>query len=201
MKIKVVLIFILCHYCWVGAAQVNTKSMISSSDALNLAHKYALISSDSASFRKLFFKLFPDNFESFNQLYGYKDSSEIKPLYNNYFKHISFLYAQKSIIPDTIFYMKIIRIGVDAKWDADAINLFQDLLFESIHANPTLTLFVLNQFNKKQIKNFCRYILDGANLSDQMVHKKYLVLLDDFADDKHIAHILHEQFYELKIQH
>ena len=127
---------------------------------------------DTLKFKQLFFASFPNNFNSFNSLYGYNDEKEM-PLYSYYYNHINFFCKLVSEQADAEGYKKLIRLGVGGHWDADAVNLLQDCIEHYVNENPSLALSQLKKFNDKEIKSIWKFFYDGPHPSDTQIEKRY----------------------------
>jgi len=179
----IVIIFNVCH------AQ-NTKLSDGTNqfpDSINLKAKklkqlYLLSTSSSAGvkeeYHQQFFDAFPNSFNEFNEIYGYVNN---KPaiLYFEADKHIIELFNKLRNINDTLYFKKLISIAIGGHWDADAVNYFQNGLKNRVINNPELTIYVLKNRSKKDIKSFWYFFFDGAHPKTQIPeHLKNIKSLD-----------------------
>lgn len=158
-----------------GTYKSTVKDSITNADPNTLKSYYekAHGTQDTLKFRRLFFLMFPNNFNSFNSMYGYNDGKGEMPLYNFYEKHISFFCRLVSEQADAEGYNKLIRLGIGGHWDADPINLLQECIVQHVNRNPSLALMQLKQFNDKEIKSFWKFFYDGPHPSDIQIKKRY----------------------------
>lgn len=178
---------------------VGNDSLKVNIEALNLNYKQSIKYPKRGEFRVLFFEYFPKDFESFNSTYGYVDGIGEMPLYDEYEHHINFFCQLDTIISDSIFYDKLVRIAFNSTWEADAINLYQDCLYDHCVKNPELIVSVLNHYSKKLIKSFCKFLFDGPHPSDVDVQRKFNKLYFDFGKiDSSISGILKEEYLKIK---
>ena len=115
---------------------------------------------DSLDFQKQFFFAFPKNFNEFNNTFGYVNKStddpekeEIGALYLESEKYLD-LFFRLTIIPDTLFYERIIAISIGAHWNADGVNFFQHRLRAKVLAKPKMTFDLLKNKADNNINSF-----------------------------------------------
>jgi len=118
----------------------------------------------SYNYREQFFKEFPNTFNQLLKLYGY-DNKNSKPniLYYEAPNHILKLFNNLSEVNDTLYYRKIIQISIGGRWDADAVNYFQNGLRHRILDNPELAVYVLKHTPHDKVKSFWYFYFDGAH--------------------------------------
>ncbi len=117
---------------------------------------------DSIKYQKKFFAAFPNDFKSFNSLYGYIEGKGAMPLYDQYSNHINFI-CRMRVIEEEEFLKKLVNLSLNGHWDADAINLLQDCIADHAAINLSLTVNVLKQFNQSEIKSFWFFLFDGPH--------------------------------------
>lgn len=114
-----------------------------------------------------FFELFPKTFSQFNQLYGFDDKKGECILYKKYQEHIGFI-CDNNNIPLKDKLSKMIAIGVNGKWDADAVSMLQQCTLNLIKDNVKISLQILNGLSKSDILNFWTYLFDGPHPNDEV---------------------------------
>jgi len=153
---------------------------------------------DSVRYAKLFFAEFPTNFASFNSIYGYSDKGGPMPLYSLYEKHISLFCKLNSTQPTTDHFSKLIKLGINGHWDADAVNALQDCILSHVNEKPGLTVTLLKQFKEKEIRSFWKFLFDGPHPDDKEVKKQYDVLYKSIGlIDKSMANLMQNEYMKL----
>lgn len=112
----------------------------------------------------LFFHFFPNTFEEFDSIFGYREN-QIGPLYDKYQQYIYLFFESQNYINESVYYNKLIKIAKDGIWDADANNLFQlcivNLVIEdSTNSQISSFLETLSTFSEIDISNFWRFYFD-----------------------------------------
>ncbi|MDN5355826.1 MAG: hypothetical protein PWQ43_768 [Rikenellaceae bacterium] len=134
--------------------------------------------------KKQFFEGFPDSFELFEQIYGYRPP--IDTLYTLYFEsynHLNLFCELRNVINKEDYYKKIIKLGIGGYWDADAINYLQHCIDICINENLPLTIKTLKSFTDDEIESFWYFIFDGP-----LRTKRLPVDIEDIKIiDEHIA--------------
>jgi len=108
-----------------------------------------------------FFKNFPNSFAELEIIYGYGE--EAISLYNVANEHIDYLFDNRKNIDLRLFVEKIAKVGINGKWDADAVNYFQNQIFVLLHL-PSMTAYVvefLNTKTKDEIESFWHFVMDS----------------------------------------
>lgn len=109
---------------------------------------------------------FPDRFEDFDSIFGYRNDSK-GPLYDMYQQYIDLFFVARQYVSSEEYYEKVINIARTGSWDADAVNLFQagivDLLSnDSINPQEKSVFFkVLSSFSNTDITHFWSFYYDG----------------------------------------
>lgn len=119
------------------------------------------LSHSNISDKIIFFNLFPNNFSDFNNIYGWNeklDSPQI--LYHISYEHISLFYRIYNIIPQDIYYRKIIDIGIGGYWEADAVNYFQHCMRNVFLNNAPEAIVTLKDYTDEDIKRFWHFFYD-----------------------------------------
>lgn len=169
-----------------------------STETLKAYYEKAHGTQDTLKFKRLFFSFFPNNFNSFNLIYGYDDEKGEMPLYDFYEKHINFFCRLISEQANAASYNKLIRLGIGGHWDADAVNLLQECIVQNINKNPSLALRELKQFNDMEIKSFWRFVYDGPHPGDIEIKKRYNSLYEKIkVSDTTIANLMKNEYEKL----
>lgn len=118
----------------------------------------------------LYFEIFPNNFESFSELFGYRTSKSGEPtlgrLYENSEKHINFLFSMN--ISKRILIEKTIAISIGGRWQADGVNYFQHNLHSLLHDHTTTFIDELARHSDEEIISFWIFCFDGYNPSTKI---------------------------------
>ncbi|MDP4206499.1 MAG: hypothetical protein Q8859_10960 [Bacteroidota bacterium] len=153
---------------------------------------------DSIEYQKLFFAAFPSDFSTFNSIYGYSDKKGPMPLYDTYEENISFLCKLDAIYSTKEYYNKLIILGINGQWDADAVEYLQECILSHINENPDLTIALLKQHNTKEIRSFLRFLFDGPHPDNKYVKRDYNVLYKKIKlMDPLMANLLREEYLKL----
>jgi hypothetical protein len=115
---------------------------------------------------KAFVRAFPNAFETFSELYGYDDTKGGRNLYSKYETHIPYFF-DCSEVSDSEKLRIVVGVGIDGRWDADAIGLFQDLSFKFISKHPKETEEILNSLVEDQASSYWYFLFDGPHPNDK----------------------------------
>jgi len=107
-----------------------------------------------------FFATFPNSFSELEAIYGYAEVA--MPLYHVANEHIDFLFDERKDIDMRLFVEKICTVGINGKWEADAVNYFQNHVSVLLHLPPMTRHVVefLNTKTKSEIESFWRFVMD-----------------------------------------
>ena len=150
----------------------------------------------------LFFKLFPDTFNSFMGLYGYGYNEESgitnyklgsNPLYEEAYDHIAFIFKCKDRISCQIFYEKMFNITKNGKWDADTPSYLQRGLKNMILQDTHHFVKFLSKKDIKDINGFWFFMIDGLVLNNMVEHMQELYNVIN-PIDKEQGDLLKKQF-------
>ncbi len=144
-----------------------------------------------------FFKLFPDTYKEIITVYGFDDNTGEKPLYFEAKDHISFLFnpPKEHLTP---LVKKSIGIAIEAKWDADAINYFQEELSNLVIKHPEEVLIVLKTKSDKKKADFWNFIFDGSSENDLQNNEKFYRIFEKIKPlDVEQSDILNREFKKL----
>lgn len=124
-------------------------------------YNLSISSKNSNLYKESFFRIFPDNFQLFDSIYGYKiineDSMYFSPLYSVSCEHIDRFYSTIDVVNKTHFYKKIINISQNGYWASDAVNCFQNNLRELLLNNTGDFIKELEFYSDIEIKNFWHF--------------------------------------------
>jgi hypothetical protein len=148
MKLIKKLIFLVC----VNVALANNLQSKKSIEAL----KDSFTKKETTKF----INEFPDSFNEFNDYFGWNNSSD-KPseLYDNSTEYIDYWYEIISVKNDKKFEQKAINICINGKWDADAINYYQDKTLEFIKSKEKF--YLINNIDSKTAKSILFFLFDS----------------------------------------
>jgi len=111
---------------------------------------------------KEFVNTFPTTFREFNELYGYEDGKGEGKLSLKCEEHISYFF-NCSEVSDHEKLNKVIRIGIDGKWDADAIAIFQISAFKLVEENINEAKEILDHLPDEKAASFWYFLFDGPH--------------------------------------
>lgn len=140
---------------------ISYKERADSLNALYLLIQNSPNISTKDSIKKLFFKLFPDDFLSLDSIYGYNKTTGPCYLYKQAVDHIVKLFFRLDNINNDDFAKKIINISIGGKWDADAINYFQHGSRQRLNNNLFLFCKLLELYSHKETLSFWHFYFDG----------------------------------------
>lgn len=112
-----------------------------------------------------FFRTFPDDFDTFNSIYGWKgwpDDSTKGMLYEEHFDQIIF-FNELSLIPQKIYIKKLIELSKNGMWDADAVSMMQHGLRKKMKEKSKIFRDVLNNYSHSIQKSFWYFYFDGPH--------------------------------------
>jgi hypothetical protein len=146
---------------------------------------------------KEFFNAFPNTFQDLNRLYGYDDEKGERSLYSKYEEHISYFF-NCSEVPNREKINKVIRIGIDGKWDADAISMFQESSFKLVKDHPNEAKGALDSLPGDKSSSFWFFLFDGPHPNDKENVKKVDLLTNLLGKKSKQSRLLLEQFQKLR---
>jgi hypothetical protein len=121
----------------------------------------SLKKSDNKETQVNYFRLFPNDFQSFERTFGYTNE-KAAPLYNNSYDYITKFYALDMVSKKEKL-QKAINIGINGKWDADAVNHFQHYLKPLILSNVDITYQILKEKDAKDVESFFFFLFSGIH--------------------------------------
>ncbi len=144
---------------------------------------------------KEFVNAFPNNFQEFNELYGYEDGKGGNILYSKT-EHINYLFTCSEVVDDEKL-NKIIEVGIDGKWDADNIGEFQNSTYALVKKYPEETKKIMDNLSDKKSASFWYFLFDGPHPSDKENVSKFESLSKLLGEKSTQSKLLSEQFQKL----
>lgn len=144
-----------------------------------------------------FVNTFPNNFEEFNQLYGYDDKVGPRILYSKP-EHVTYFF-ECSEVPVVEKLKKSIEIGINGKWDADLIGIFQDKTFNLVKSHSTEAKEILNKLPNEKAASFLYFLLDNPHPNDKEIVKKVDLLNNLLGKSSKLSRLLSEQYQKVQI--
>lgn len=126
------------------------------------------VSESGTEYQKQFFEAFPSSFSLFNKIYGFEDDTDgFNPniLYDVHLSHLNLFCSLKKSVNKKAFYKKIIILGINGHWQADAVGFLQHCTRETIKEDLPLTIEILENYSNEDIKSFWYFLFDGPHPS------------------------------------
>lgn len=109
-----------------------------------------------------FINIFPNTFENFDKLYGYEDGKGAHILYSKYDEHLNY-FAQCSDVSNRKKLNKVIKLGINGKWEADAYSSLQEIAKTLIKKQPEEAKTVLDKLSNENAASFWYFLFDGPH--------------------------------------
>jgi len=148
--------------------QINGQSL--ETDKLKVALK-SLQKNNDLNNQNTFFELFPNSFESFTNLFGYRYGKE-SPIFKDGFEYVKYFFKLDSIKEERQI-DKWINISINGYWEADIVSFFQDNLRERVFEKVDLTYSLLKKRPNKDIKSFFYFLFSE-------IHPQYKSIPTEF---------------------
>lgn len=133
------------------------------SDKLEQFYKLINTYPDNASYLDSFFIHFPESFEEFCSLYSFRNK-----LVSNYPKHLKLFDSLSIHVEETKYAKKLIGLGLNGIWNADAIGSLQRIINRKFKLNPDLYYKTLiNNFTDQEIESFFYFYFDSMYPSNE----------------------------------
>jgi hypothetical protein len=143
----------------------------------NLSTIYKEYTKDkSISNLRLFFYSFPNSYGDLQKLYGYDDVAGEAPFYKDAREHITVFFKSSVSVNAIVFSKKLLKISKHGKWDADAVNYFQEGLRSYFFSRPKEILNILKLESEESTIDFWYFFSDGPHF-DKAVYDKVVPLL------------------------
>lgn len=159
--------------------QVDTLDWVSDSLANELIVLYNRIQvSDSISqidYKTEFFELFPSDFKSYRDLFGYIDSKAMPLSGGSGYKIVTLFYQIESI-DKTKKYNKYLDIAYNGVWNADNERDF--IIVHLLNSDPKGLCEILSLRSDKEIKSIIKFAYDGPHPDDPITMKYFESTLD-----------------------
>lgn len=149
------------------------------------------INNDTIKYKIEFFEIFPNTFSLYTQIYDCNKviicgEQENTLCYESH-SHLELLCYLRNLINKEDYYKKIIKLGINGYWDADAINDLQHCIYKCIKEDLPLTIKTLKSFTDDEIESFWYFIYDGPHRTEP---QKLPVTIECIRElDKHIAYL------------
>lgn len=145
---------------------------------------------------KEFVNTFPNTFQEFNNLYGYEDGKGGNILYSNP-EHIDYFFECSEVSYQEKL-DKIVKTGIDGKWDADTTNLFQDSAFELVKSHINEAKEILDKLPNEKAASFWYFLFDGPHPNDKEVVKNFELMRNLLGKNSKQSKLLLAQYQKLK---
>ena len=132
-----------------------------------------------------YFQVFPSDFKTFQQIFGYLRDDRGRSLARPPVNHTlfsGFLPKLKATISLKEYYEKMLSVGVGGVWDADEVSYLQYHLREIVVENAELSIEVLSKKEEKEIRSFWRFLFDGPHPGHRLNRKYYDELYPEVRD-------------------
>lgn len=143
-----------------------------------------------------FVNAFPDNFQDFNLLYGYDDEKGARLLYSKP-EHINYFFDCTEV-SDLEKLKKSIEIGVNGKWDADLIGMFQDSTFILVKNHSKEAKEILDNLPDEKAASFWYFLFDSPHPNDKQNVRNFELMKFTLGKDSKQSRLLAEQFQKLR---
>ncbi|MDR1846711.1 MAG: hypothetical protein LBR17_01155 [Bacteroidales bacterium] len=145
---------------------------------------------DNPTYKEKFFDYFPNDFNTFINVYGYKEIINDKkehdvlfsPLYDFSFSHIDFFYSLDKLIDTLKFCKKIISVSLNGFWESDGVSIFQKFFQTKLFNNIDINLYILNTLSAKECLSVYYFLFDGPhpdNYKEKYERLYHQILLKD----------------------
>lgn len=191
---RIVILFLVLISTYNVMSQYRLDSLLVEYYSLSIKSK------DSNLYKASFFQIFPDDFQLFNSIYGYKEINKDFTFYSSLYSvscvHIDRFYSTIDVVDKTHFYKKIINISQNSYWAADAVNYFKHKLHELFLNNTEDFLKVLECYSDIEIKSFWHFFFDNNIFDHPYNIHRYGKIYRQIYDLNHarILTLLQEQF-------
>ena len=114
-----------------------------------------------------FFRIFPDDYETFVSIYGWKGwpNPELEGiLYGlEYYPQIEYFLDIGKVIPYEVFIRKLIRISLGGEWEADEVDAVQRKIIQMMMDQKELFLLALSEHTSEDLIKFWIFYFDGPH--------------------------------------
>jgi hypothetical protein len=201
MKLKFAIFFglLLIVSCNNSEIELKTKAQNQNTPAVQdkLKQKAAILTElhDEKNCKE-FINAFPNNFPEFNLLYGYDDEKGARLLYSKP-EHITYFFdcSEVSALEKL---KKSIEVGIDGKWDADLIAMFQDGSFNLVKEHTDEAKEILNNLPDEKAASFWYFLFDSPHPNDKQNVRNFELMQITLGKDSKQSRLLAEQFQKLR---
>lgn len=142
------------------------------------------LENDSALWKMNFFEVFPNSFNEFNSIYGYKKENNSfieSPLYESAPKHILELFNTLApVVGEDKFYRKVLNLSINGKWYADAVSIMRRNLVNLVEKKPEYLFKLLEDYDKDATISIWRFYFDGPPYSKKNIPPNIELLKDKY---------------------
>lgn len=188
MRLLMLVAVLFCSNQALSQASQNHEAIEERAKTLDLYAREAMDSENASkvvSALKSYFQVFPSDFKTFQQIFGYRRDGRgrfvAKPPVNHTL-FSGFLPKLKSAISTKEYYEKMLSVGVGGVWDADEVNHLRRHLTEIVVENVRLSIEVLSKKEEKEIRSFWRFLFDGPHPGHRLKRKYYDELYPEVRD-------------------
>ena len=144
---------------------------------------------------KDFVNAFPNNFQEFNNIYGYEDGKGGNILYSKT-EHIDYFFNCSEVV-DSEKLSKVIKVGIDGKWDADNIETFQNSSYAIVKKYADETKQLLDNLSDEKAASFWYFLFDGPHPSHPINVNNFKSVSKLLGEKSKQSKLLSEQFQKL----
>jgi hypothetical protein len=151
-------------------------SLIQQRDSLIFFYSQTLNDTACNEWKIKFFYFFPSTFNNFLQLYSAEDRGLLHRIAH---KHIRLL-RSITCINKTMYYEKLIKIGLNGFWESDGVGDLQVLIRKKINEDTHLSFKLLSELSQDEVYSFFKFIFDGPVLLE--IEPKWEITGEQFPD-------------------
>ncbi|WP_302614752.1 hypothetical protein [uncultured Bacteroides sp.] len=156
---------------------------------LNASYRKLVEEPMSVEVQKKFFTAFPDTWKSFLQTYDFCPQEDLT-MYKSAHDHIvNGLGRLVTLLPDSIYCDKLIRLCIGGRWEADAPNYLQMVVRQVMHKKPEVMFQRLSMIWQGDVFSFWYFFfhslhstIEETNLYAELCEKmgkKYPMIVKD----------------------
>ncbi len=149
---------------------------------LNTAYRALEKDRNSAQKQQRFLEAFPSTFDDFNMTYQYFESKEYDlTMYKKGSDHIMNGLALLNLLPDSVYFDKLIRLSLGGRFCPDAPSYLQHVLETIIKKKPASFFQRLSNFNEGQLISFWFFYFNSRFEKDYVADfEKFKKLKSEF---------------------
>ena len=115
----------------------------------------------------LFFKMFPDTFDKFKNIYGYDDKDNNNVVYGLLYNDYHIMEYKLNYIKLEKYIKKIINISINGFWESDNVSILQDRINKLFSQNSNLFVEILKTKDDSEVESFWKFFFDGPHPENQ----------------------------------